>query len=86
LLRLSENRYALITRPNASEPDDPFARVIDLQSGAPVISDEQVPLRELAEPEGLEIVDPMALGIDLPKLLHHSQQQAAADGAAPATA
>ena len=73
LMRLGERRFALITRPVASEPDNPLARVIDLESGEPVLSDERRPLRELGEPEAMEVVDPVDLGIDLARLVHHLQ-------------
>ncbi len=74
LLKLSDTRFALVTRPYPPEPEDPLARVIGLESGTAVISEEEVHLRSLAEPQLLETVDPVALGLDLSKLLHQAQR------------
>jgi hypothetical protein len=73
LLRLDEKRFALVVRPNAAEPENPLARVIDTGAGEPALSEEQTPLRHLDGSATLEAVDPAALGIDVSKLLHHTQ-------------
>jgi HD-GYP domain-containing protein (c-di-GMP phosphodiesterase class II) len=73
LLRLDEKRFALVVRPNAAEPENPLARVIDTGMGEPALSEEQTPLRHLADSPTLESVDPADLGIDVARLLHHTK-------------
>ena len=69
LVRLSDQVFAVVTRPNGDDPEDPTARGIELGHDPPRVS-EEMPLRELTEAESLEIVDPVSVGIDLPGLLH----------------
>jgi hypothetical protein len=73
LLRLGDGRFALVTRPNAAEPGNPLTRVIDTGPGEPTLSEEQTPLRQLTESATLEAADPVDLGIDVAKLLHHTR-------------
>ena len=74
LLGLAEDRLAVVTRPNASAPENPFARVIEMNAGKPEIANAEVPVRQLSQQEGrLEALDPVALGIDLTVLLHGLQ-------------
>jgi len=77
LLRLGGDRLVVVTRPNPIAPDNPLARIIDPSNGGQVL-DEEIPLREV-EPSSkqIEVVDPVALGIDLTAMMH----RAAAAGA-----
>ncbi len=70
LLGLPDGRMAVVTRPNASRPDNPLARVIELEVGKPGIADSEVPVRQLAARGEFEVLDPATLGIDLTALLH----------------
>lgn len=71
LLGLSEGRLAVVTRPNASAPENPYARVIEMEGKQPRISNSEAPLRQLAQrEERCEVLDPVALGLDLTVLLH----------------
>ena len=70
LLRLPDDRLAAITRPNAAAPDNPFARIVERELERDRLSEEEVPLRALASNTSqLEVVDPIALGLELPTLL-----------------
>ena len=73
LLRLDDERLAVVTRPNPAEPENPMTRVIEVGEGGATAAAEALPLRETARgTEALEVVDPVALGIDLTELLHGS--------------
>jgi HD-GYP domain-containing protein (c-di-GMP phosphodiesterase class II) len=73
VLRLDENRFALVVRPNAADPENPMARVIDIGMAEPTLSEEQTPLRDLATSPTLEAVDPIDIGVDVARLLHHTR-------------
>ena len=70
LLGLPDGRMAVVTRPNASRPDNPLARVIALETAKPGIADSEVPVRQLAARGEFQVLDPATLGIDLTALLH----------------
>jgi hypothetical protein len=71
LLGLPEGRLAVVTRPNASAPENPYARVIEMEAGQPNITNSEAPLRQLTPRDGpLEVLDPVILGLDLTVLLH----------------
>jgi len=79
LVRFSESRFAVVTRPNLAAPDHPFARLVEIISGRPALAEEESPLHGLADPGHFEIVDPLTVGLDLPALLHRVQQPSLAD-------
>jgi len=71
LLRLRDGRLLVVTRPNPEAPENPLSRVIDVQSRTPTVSQEEVSLFEVTRGrEGITVVDPVALGLDLTALLH----------------
>ena len=71
VVRVDERRLAVVTRPNAAARENPFARVIELGYGLPRAHEEEVPLWELlGETSRVEVVDPVALGINLTAVLH----------------
>lgn len=73
LLRLDDARLAVVTRPNPAEPENPMTRVIEVGEGEAKAAAEALPLRETVRgTEALEVVDPVALGLDLTELLHGS--------------
>jgi len=73
LLRLDDARLAVVTRPNPAEPENPMTRVIEVGEGGAKAAAEALPLRETARgTAALEVVDPVALGLDLTELLHGS--------------
>jgi HD-GYP domain-containing protein (c-di-GMP phosphodiesterase class II) len=73
LLRLDDERLAVVTRPNPADPENPMTRVIEVGEGEAKAAAETLPLRETARgAKALEVVDPVALGIDLTELLHGS--------------
>ena len=76
LLLLGGHRLAVVTRPNPIAPDNPLTRIIDTSGGR--VLDEEIPLREV-EPRSdeIEVVDPVAMGINLTAMMH----KAAAAGA-----
>jgi HD-GYP domain-containing protein (c-di-GMP phosphodiesterase class II) len=73
LVGLSDDRMAVVTRPNAMAPGNPFARIIERSGPAHRMADAEVPLRDLApDPASLTTLDPVTLGMDLTALLHSS--------------
>jgi HD-GYP domain-containing protein (c-di-GMP phosphodiesterase class II) len=72
LLRINGDRLAVVTRPNPIAPDNPLIRIIDLRDGGRVL-EEEIPLRQIeTRLESLEVVDPVALGMNLTALMHRS--------------
>jgi len=59
-----------VTRSNGTAPDSPFARVIEVRSGVPTALEEEAPVEDLVGSDEIEVVDPLAVGIDLPALFH----------------
>lgn len=82
LLRLPSGLLAVVTRPNAADPDNPFVRSIVNGSGRPSVSEDEVRLRSLM-PRGGEpdFLDPVEEGLDLTALLHRRQRDGAASAA-----
>ena len=73
LLGLSEGRMAVVTRPNAAAPENPFVRAMEKDFGRPRLSRDERPLWELAdEPGKMAALDPVALDLDLTALLHEA--------------
>ena len=71
LLQLTDDRLAVVTRPNPEAPDNPLTRTIDVEGGIPVVSQEETPLLAVTGGRnGVSIVDPVAIGLDLTALLH----------------
>lgn len=71
LLRLPEGRLAVVTRPHAAEPGNPFVRLLVPENGGLRATDEEVPLGAVAPLEAeLEHLDPYAERINLTALLH----------------
>lgn len=71
LLQLSNDRLAVVTRPNPEAPDNPLTRTIDVEGGIPVVSQEEAPLLAVTGGRNdVPIVDPVAIGLDLTALLH----------------
>jgi len=69
--RLGDQRLALVTRPNPAAPENPFVRVIELENGEAKVREDEMPLLELTGGGGrIEVVDPVALGLNLTALLH----------------
>ena len=59
------------TRPNALAPDNPFARPIDTDAQPPRAASEETPINVLAGSRGaVQVLNPVALGLDLTALLH----------------
>jgi len=84
LLALPDGRIAVVTRPNASAPENPFARVMQEELGRERLSHTEVPLSELADdPGGLAVLDPVALRIDLIALLHEATTGVVPDDSRP---
>jgi HD-GYP domain-containing protein (c-di-GMP phosphodiesterase class II) len=86
LLQFSDGRFAVVTRPNLAAPEHPFARFIDASSGQPVVAEEEAPLDGVMAAGRFQIVDPLAVGLDLTGLLHHLQRPRVAEvfpGASP---
>ncbi len=72
LLRLNGDRVVVVTRPNPIAPDNPLTRIIDMREGGRVLEDE-APLRQIeSRLYSLEVVDPVALGINLTALMHRN--------------
>jgi HD-GYP domain-containing protein (c-di-GMP phosphodiesterase class II) len=72
LLRIDGDRLAVVTRPNPIAPDNPLIRIIDLRDGGRVL-EEEIPLRQVeTRLESLEVVDPVALGMNLTALMHRA--------------
>ncbi len=80
LLRLGDDRLVVVTRPNPIAPDNPLTRIIELSDGSEVL-EEETPLRDM-EPrlERIEVLDPVALGIDLTAIMHKAAALAAERG------
>lgn len=76
LLGFQDGRLAVVTRPNAAAPENPYARVIETESDPPRAVAEEVPVRHLCRQETFAVLDPVALGLDLTALLHglHGQE------------
>jgi len=79
LLLLGGHRLAVVTRPNPIAPDNPLTRIIDTSGGR--VLDEEIPLREV-EPRSdeIEVVDPVAMGINLTAMMHKEAAAGAEHG------
>jgi HD-GYP domain-containing protein (c-di-GMP phosphodiesterase class II) len=80
LLRVGGDRLLVVTRPNPVEPDNPLTRVIDTADGGKVLAGETPLLEVERRPGRLEVVDPVALGIDLTALMHSAAAATAEQG------
>ena len=73
LVRAADGRLGVVTRPSPADPANPGIRVIEMEEEGPRVLDGEMPLQELdGYPDKLEVVDPLALGIDLTELFHRS--------------
>jgi len=80
LVRLAQDRLAVVTRPNPINPDNPFVRLID-SSGKGRVLDEEIPLRDaVPDLSRLDIADPVQLGLNLTSLMHKTAAVAAQSG------
>jgi HD-GYP domain-containing protein (c-di-GMP phosphodiesterase class II) len=80
LLRVNGDRLLVVTRPNPIAPDNPLARLID-PAGEGKVLDEEIPLREIARrSEAIEVVDPVAMGLNLTAMMHKSAAAVAESG------
>lgn len=71
LLGLPEGKLAVVTRPNAAAPENPYARIIDTESHPPKAAETELPLRQLVPGAGeVTVLDPVSLGMDLTAILH----------------
>jgi len=84
LLGLPDGRLAVVTRPNAAVPEDPYARAINADAQPPTAAGTEVPVGHLAGPGGeITVLDPVDLGLDLTAVLHRvhaAEHQDAAEG------
>ena len=82
MLRLPDDRLVVITRPNPTAPDNPLARVVEAGNGGARVLEEELPLHDLTTGlDGIEVVDPVSLGIDLTALLHRPPPSEASEEA-----
>jgi hypothetical protein len=73
-MRMSDDRLLVVVRPNAAAPENPLTRGIQMENGSASLSEEALPLREVARgSEPMEVVDPVSLGINLTALLHQAR-------------
>ena len=70
LIGLSGGDFAVVTRANASDPQNPLARRMQWAGDAATAIGEEVPLRSLlGQTEVPQVLDPVALGMDLSQAL-----------------
>jgi HD-GYP domain-containing protein (c-di-GMP phosphodiesterase class II) len=80
LLLVGGERLAVVTRPNADAKDSPFVRVIEVENGHARAHEEELPLQDLVRQEdGVEIVDPAAVGVNLTAALHGTAASGVSD-------
>ena len=71
LLGLPEGRLAVVTRPNAASPENPYAWIIEAEAHPPKAAETELPLRQLVSGASeVTVLDPVSLGMDLTAILH----------------
>ncbi len=58
LLGLPDGRLAVVTRPNAAAPENPFPRLIERTREPPRAGSDETPITALAGRGGVEVLDP----------------------------